>query len=70
MNNLELTNNELYFLLVVMRKLSGEYIHNKYPKGILSKVEKLFEEKLPKVNNIEAFTYEFTSYWVGQKENN
>lgn len=62
--SLELTSNELYFVLHYMEKLNKQ-INNKYSNSVFKKVEKLFLESLEE-DNTNDFRREYETEWIRQ----
>jgi len=64
MKNIELTQNEIYFLAWQMRKLNHKH-ENKYAKSIYDKAIVLFDDKpFANVISSEDFEREYECEWV------
>ncbi len=68
MLNLELTENECYFLLLRLREVDKRF-NNRYSNSIHRKLENLFAQVINRIakHNEEQFKMEYLCDWVGDK---
>jgi hypothetical protein len=63
MKDIELTDNEIYFLACQMQKSWMEH-NNKYAKSIYDKANVLLDKTIEKINSQEDFKREYECHWI------
>ena len=63
MQDIKLTDNEVYFLAYQMQKLCKDH-DNRYAKSIYDKAKVLLDKATEKINAIEDFKREYECHWV------